>query len=552
MVNLIGQNNRFRIIGFALLLGSAFGFPALAESPLENLKDPNYWSQLCTLLSTDKPTEALTACERSLALHPGDAKRWAYYGALQLRLKQYPEAIASLNQSLKRQAKNSQALTDQCIAWTKIGNKDAAVSACDQALKINANWGERSAVVAHHYRSVALDQAEAYQAAIGFYEQMLAQEPNNSLVLLYRCLAFGKLAEHPKAIESCTPALSGDGNWGIETPAIAWSTQGLAYRHTGQLESAVQSFDRALLLSPNEAETWRNLGDTLRQLKRSTEALTAYNRLVELQPNSSQALLAQCTVMNQLQQAETALVACQKAIQVNQDWGASNIAQAWNQQSLALAMSDKLEEALAAANRAVGMRPDWGEAWSDRAVVLWYLNRYEEALASVQQALKLDASNPRAWANQGRILRSLNQPENAIAAYTEALKLDPQNAAIWANQSAVQWSIGDHSAALESADSAIKVDPNLAQAWQNRAVALVALKNYTEAQTSYEQAISLDKTNAASWTGLGLVLVQLQDYPEAIQALQTALSLNPQQPIAQQALKVLTEWQNQSQTNPQS
>ena len=74
-------------------------------------------------------------------------------------------------------------------------------------------------------------------------------------------------------------------------------------------------------------------------------------------------------------------------------------------------------------------------------------------------------------------------------------------------------------------------------------IALVALKNLLDAQSSYEQVIVLDKTNAHAWTGLGLVLAQMRQVPKAIQALQTAVSLNPQQAIAQQALKVLMETQ---------
>ena len=73
----------------------------------------------------------------------------------------------------------------------------------------------------------------------------------------------------------------------------------------------------------------------------------------------------------------------------------------------------------------------------------------------------------------------------------------------------------------------------------------MALKQYAKAQESYEQAITWDKTNADSWAGLGVVLLQLRQYDKAQQALQTAIGLNPNQAIAQQALKSLTEWQKQ-------
>ncbi|MBW4523127.1 MAG: tetratricopeptide repeat protein [Scytolyngbya sp. HA4215-MV1] len=520
--------------------------PTLARESLENLKDPNYWSQLCTLLSTTKPEEALTACERAIELRQGDPQLWARYGQLQVKLKKYPEALASLTQAVKRQSKYAQALTDQCVAWIALKQKDAAILACEQALKINRYWGNRSPVIAQHYRSVAIDQPEVYQQAVQFYDQALTEKPNDSLTLFYRAEALEKIGKDAAAIESSELALKGNGNWDPETPMRAWYVRGLAHRNLSQLEFAAQAFDQAIHLEPNDGDSWFQLGQTLRQLKRPTEALVALNRAVELQPKAAQVLLAQCIVLNQLQQAEAALAACQKAIQGDSNWQPADIAQAWNQQSQALTVLGKLEEALAAANRAVGMRPDWAEAWSDRSVVLWYLQKYDEALASVQKSLELNSQDARAWANQGRILRSLNQPENALAAYAESLKRDPQDAGTWANQSVVQWSLGDYPAALDSANQAITANPKLAQGWQNRAVALVALENYPEAQASYEQAVSLDAKNADAWTGLGLVLAQQKQYEAAMESLQTALNLNPNNLVAQQALKAITEAQQQS------
>lgn len=530
-------------VAIGLLPLALLPFPAVARDQLQDLNDPVYWIQLCNVQYKTEPAEALPACERALELQPNNARLWARHGALQLAQKQYPDAIASLEQSLKRQPKSSQVLTNLCIAWTELGRAEPAVAACDKAIKLNVDWGDRSAVIAQRYRATVLNQPEVYQTAIGVYDQALAQAANDSLTLLYRAEALEKLGQYPQAIAACDQAINGNGNWGPAAPAIAWYVRGLAQRKLGERELAVQSFDRALQLNPTHVPSWSQLGDTLRQLKRPVEALPAYTRWVELQPNSSQALLAQCTVLNQVQQAELALATCKKAIQLNSDWGTADSAQSWNQQSLSLTTLGKPEDALAAANRAVGMRPDWADAWSDRAVVLWYLKRYEEALASVEKALALDPKNARAWANQARVWRSLDQPDKALAAYAEALKYDPQNAAILANQSAVQWSLGDHPAALESAKRAIAVNPDLAQAWQNRAAAEVALQQYPEAQTSYERALQLDKTNPESWTGLGLVLIQQQQYPKARQALQTAISLNPKQTVAQKALKALTELQ---------
>ncbi|MBD2120537.1 tetratricopeptide repeat protein [Trichocoleus sp. FACHB-262] len=529
-----------KLLPLVLLGTTLLPQPGFARDRLQDLKDPAYWSQLCTLLGS-KPTDTLPACERALELRPKEAPLWTRYGSLLLGSQQYSEAIAAFGQALKRQPKNSQAWAGQCLAWKELGDDEAAVTACDQALKINTNWGDRSALEAQHTRSLIRNQELDYQTALQFYQQVLEQQPTYSLALFYRGEALEKLGKSQEAIDAYQRALKGDDNWGTMELAQTWYLRGLTHRRVKEAELAVKAFDRALSFNPNDGPTWFQLADTLRELQRPTEALSAYNRVLEIQPTSSQALLGQCLTLNQLQQAEAALAACQKTLQGNAPLSPEEVAQVWNQQSYALTNLGKLEDALTAANRVVGMRPDWSQGWSDRAVVLWHLKQYETALASVEKAISLDPQDARAWANQGRIWRSLNNPEKALAAYTEALKIDPENASVWANLSAVQWSQGDHGAALDAANRAVTVDPKLLQGWQNRATALVALQKYPDAQTSYERAIEIDQNSADSWAGLGLVLAKQRQYPQAIAALQTAVSLNPQQSLAQQALEALME-----------
>lgn len=530
-----------RLLPLVLLGTTLFPVSATARDRLQDLEDPNYWAQLC-FLAESKPEVAIPACERVIELRPKEAQLWARYGSLLLSTQQYSEAIAALNQSLKRKPKNSQAWTDQCLAWQALENAEAAIAACDKALQVNTDWGNRSALVVHHTRSLLRDQEQDYQAALQFYQQVLEKQPTYSLAWLYQAEALEKLGKSEEAIAAYQQALAGDNHWEISEPYLIWHLRGQIHLRIQEQEAAVQAFDRALSFNPNYGPAWSDLAETLRQLKRPTEALTAYSRAVELQP-TAKTLLGQCFVLNQLRQAEAAIAACQKALQEKEGLDPAEVAQAWNQQSYALSVSGKLEEALAAANRVVGMRPDWSEGWSDRAVVLWHLQNYEEALASVEKAISLNDQDARAWANQGRIWRSLNEPEKALTAYTQALELDPENASVWANLSALQWSIGNPAAALESANRAVTVDPDSVQGWQNRATALVALQKYSDAQASYERALELDESSAESWTGLGLVLAKLRQYPQAIAALQTAVSINPQQALAQEALKILTEAQ---------
>ena len=76
-----------KLLPLALLGTTLIPLPGFARDRLENLKDPNYWSQLCTL-SESKPAEAIPACERAIELRPKEAPLWTRYGSLLLGSQQ--------------------------------------------------------------------------------------------------------------------------------------------------------------------------------------------------------------------------------------------------------------------------------------------------------------------------------------------------------------------------------------------------------------------------------------------------------------------------------
>ncbi len=65
------------------------------------------------------------------------------------------------------------------------------------------------------------------------------------------------------------------------------------------------------------------------------------------------------------------------------------------------------EEAIAAYDQALKLKPDYHHAWNNRGIALGNLGRYEEAIAAYDQALKLKPDYHHAWNNRGIALRDL-------------------------------------------------------------------------------------------------------------------------------------------------
>ena len=110
---------------------------ALAQSGLSGLEDPDYWTRVCQLqVSILDYESALSACSQALTLSPKDPLLWTTHGEILLQLQQYPEAIASAERAIAFDSQNLQALTQQCLAYTALGQTTIALDFCDQAVAL--------------------------------------------------------------------------------------------------------------------------------------------------------------------------------------------------------------------------------------------------------------------------------------------------------------------------------------------------------------------------------------------------------------------------------
>ncbi|MDA0265848.1 MAG: tetratricopeptide repeat protein [Cyanobacteria bacterium] len=532
---------------------------AIAQQNLENLEDVEYWRELCDLQATAGQSaqessqatanpeaalalfaEAQVACEAAIELAPQDDSLWARHSGILLAQDQYPNAIASAGQSLRFNPENSLAFTYRCISHYELGNLEMALDACNDALRVDGSWGNQAPSLAWQYRGRILAGQGDPESALVAYLRTLLLEPEDSRTLLYECQAYLDLDNYDSAVNSCQAALSGTGNWGPESPALAWFYQGVAYFGLGDYPEAVAAFDRSADIDPLHALTWAYQGRVLSATERYSEALLSYTQAVAMEPDLARGLVGQCSAFNKTADYASAQAACEAALQMgDNEWWDLGPAEGWAQLAQALAGQGSYEDALAAANRAVGIRPDYVAAWSDRGVVLWYLEDYGGAIASTQQAIQLDGQAVRPWANLGSIFRSLGQYPAALEAYDNALQWGPNEAGIWANRSVVLWHLGQYEDSILSANRAVNLNPRFVTGWYNRGTALVSAGRYGEAVEAFTQVINLDPNHANGWTGLGVALNQLGRYDEARFVLAQALGLNPQQPIAQAILASL-------------
>ena len=168
--------------------------------------------------------------------------------------------------------------------------------------------------------------------------------------------------------------------------------------------------------------------------------------------------------------------------------------------------------------RSLASRPDHADALSDLSAVLRELGRLDEAIAAAERAIAHSPGHARAHTNLGNLLRQKGRLADAARAHATAVRLDPQIAAGHANLAETLLAQGRAEEALAACERALALAPQIAEAEGIRAQALHRLGRTAEALTAYRRALALKPGLAMLHTEIGNVLRQDGRFEEAIAA----------------------------------
>lgn len=199
----------------------------------------------------------------------------------------------------------------------------------------------------------------------------------------------------------------------------------------------------------------------------------------------------------------------------------------FHNQGIALAQQNRLAEALTLLDKALALKPDYGEAHNNRGVILQQLGRMEEAVASFDRALRIWPDNSGTLYNRGNALVQLRRLEEAVASYDGAVKLAPGHVESLMNRGYAMTHLNRLEDALASFEKALKSRPGYAEAYHNRGIVLAKLSRLEEAITSYDVALQLKPDQAVVHNDRGSALMALGRPEEALASFERALRANP-------------------------
>jgi tetratricopeptide (TPR) repeat protein len=315
---------------------------------------------------------------------------------------------------------------------------------------------------------------------------------------------------------------------------------GMAYYEAEKYDEALEAYDRAKDLDPQNIISLVGLGKSLYQLGKVDESRIFLKEATQAPTNSAKDLGFKGDALGLLENDQSAIAIYEKAIKSD-----PNDSELWFKNGALLEKLGNNRKASEAYQKAISLKQDNIDAWNGYGTVLIRQQKFQEAKDTLEEAIKIEPTNPAIWKNLGLALEYLGESERSQEMYQQALKLydlkikeNSQKGYNLIQKGGVLLKLKPlREARLREARSAFqnatKVNPTSASAFSNLATAQFNLKEYDDALANIDRAIALDPTSHRFLHNKGSFLKgrsssnREQDYQDAINAYTQALAIKP-------------------------
>jgi tetratricopeptide (TPR) repeat protein len=271
-----------------------------------------------------------------------------------------------------------------------------------------------------------IDQAEKN------YRRALQLEPTNQLAV-----------DGIKAIE----------NDKVQMELDLFLNRAIAFQKEGRYDESIDSYIKAVRLSPRNADIHYNVGTSFQAKKDWFQAEKAYRRALELDPNHKEATLALKALTDDRKETQVS-EAFDKAIALQQQGLLAEAISIYLKVAEDKPTDDTLfynlgtayqgngefDKAKESFIRAATLKPE-DQTYKDalafvvnkkadqlleKGVNAQTNGKYEDAIASYLELLKINSGRADIWYNLGIAYQSIAKPDEALNAYTKAFEINPR------------------------------------------------------------------------------------------------------------------------------
>ena len=283
--------------------------------------------------------------------------------------------------------------------------------------------------------------------------------------------------------------------------AEAHNIIGLIYYRKELYAAALDEFQTAAKLNPEEKQYSYNAGIVLAKLGNSDEAGRAFNMASGLKDGEDvRRIYAEQTRANKARELynegytamensnpDRAIELFKSALEITPDMVEAHVNLGFSYRMLGDRQNQirHFEEAVKLKPDAPDFHYNLGLAYSDARM-------YPEATAEFKRAVELNPSLKEAHFNLGMMLYKTGNSAEAILVFKKCLELSPEWFEAYLNLGTCYLKVNDAKSALAQFEEAAKLKPGSAEAHYNLGIAQMKLEKFDEASRSFQKSLDID------------------------------------------------------------
>ncbi len=409
--------------------------------------------------------------------------------------------------------------------WIERGNQlwrlkkdDRALQAFDRAIQLNdpeytyLAWYGKAMVYGRKYK--AREAIEALDQALATLPAREKGSEFHGEILNYQGVFYEQMNQSEKAIDSFEQAIK----ISPQNPNY-YNSLSSALQNIKRYDRALAAINRAIEIAPRSS-WYINRGNIYKDLKKWDLALADYNQALVLNPNNPRAYIARTDVYEERKEWDLALADYNRAIEID-----ANFAAAYITRGSFYTDRKQWDLALADFNKAITIDPNNPRSYGMRGIFYNFQSEEELAIADLTKEIEINPYSVVAYSTRGRVYESLKKWDLALADLNKAIELNPNSPMPYIHRGGSYRFRGEWDLALADCQKAIELDPNFPLAYECRGHLYTNQKKWNLALADFNKAIELG--HFSSYVNRGNVYFQQQKLALALADFNKAIELSP-------------------------
>jgi len=460
---------------------------------------------------------AIPLFQQAIGSRPDSAELHFDLATAYAHLDDYPHAAREYKEALRLDPNNSQAKLSLAKALMNISAVEEAVAYLKEYVRSNPEDAEGEMILGE-----ALKDSERLGPGQQALQQAVRLNPGNYKAHYELGVVLARSGRDDEAIEELQTAvkLKPDGT-------EARYQLGLILERKKDAPAAKEQFDAFTHLKQDNirrslATPWNNRGNELLRQGNAKGAVEAYQKALELEPNDPKLHFSLAIALSRLRDDVGQERELNKAIELDPAFS-----EAHNQRGSFLMLQGNLAEAEREFRSAIANNPQYAEALNNLGTLLGHQGKNDEAAVLFREAATDDPQYIQAYVNLGLTLAAERKYPEAEQQFQRALSLEPNDANALTGLGMLLGKTGRNLESVRTFKKLVDLYPKSSDARINLGIALGDANDLQGALREFSEGIQLAPDSALGHFNRGRVLYALNRREEAKRELADTVRLSP-------------------------